>query len=65
MNCYGARGSKMVEDLIMVERSMELAFEGKRWFDLVRVAKRRGPAYLADKISSKFFDCVLYIIDIF
>jgi len=44
-----------VEDLIMDERSLELAFEGKRWFDLVRVATRRNdPAYLADKVAAKF-----------
>jgi starch-binding outer membrane protein, SusD/RagB family len=44
-----------IEDLIMAERAMELAFEGKRWNDLVRVAKRRNdPAYLADRVASKF-----------
>lgn len=46
-----------VEDLIMAERALELAFEGKRWNDLVRVAKRRqDPAYLADKVAAKFPD---------
>ena len=25
------------EDLIMQERALELAFEGKRWFDLMRI----------------------------
>jgi tetratricopeptide (TPR) repeat protein len=44
-----------IEDFIMAERAMELAFEGKRWNDLVRVAERRGePAYLADKVAAKF-----------
>lgn len=53
----GATRTDYVEDLIMNERSLELAFEGKRWFDLVRIAQRRGdPAYLADKVSSKFTD---------
>ncbi|MCK4922645.1 MAG: RagB/SusD family nutrient uptake outer membrane protein [Bacteroidales bacterium] len=28
------------EDLIMQERSRELAFEGKRWFDLLRMGRR-------------------------
>jgi starch-binding outer membrane protein, SusD/RagB family len=46
-----------VEDLIIEERAKELAFEGKRWFDLVRIADRRGnPAYLADKVAAKFED---------
>jgi len=40
----------------MEERAMELAFEGKRWFDLVRVANRRGESYLAGKVSAKYDD---------
>lgn len=44
-----------IENLIMDERAMELAFEGKRWDDLVRIANRRNdPAYLADKVAAKF-----------
>jgi hypothetical protein len=43
-----------IEDAIMEERAMELAFEGHRWFDLMRVAKRRSNAYLADKVAAKF-----------
>jgi tetratricopeptide (TPR) repeat protein len=45
-----------IEDMIMEERAMELAFEGKRWFDLVRVANRRGESYLAGKVSAKYED---------
>jgi starch-binding outer membrane protein, SusD/RagB family len=46
-----------IEDMIMEERSMELAFEGKRWFDLVRIANRRGdPSYLAKKVAAKYTD---------
>lgn len=46
-----------IEDLILMERSLELAFEGKRWTDLVRIASRRGdPAYLADRVAAKFDD---------
>ncbi len=45
-----------IEDIIMEERAMELAFEGKRWFDLVRVANRRGESYLAGKVSAKYDD---------
>jgi hypothetical protein len=46
-----------VEDLIMEERAMELAFEGNRWFDLVRIARHRSnPEYLAEKVAAKFED---------
>jgi hypothetical protein len=38
---------------------LELAFEGKRWFDLMRVARRRNdPMYLANKVAAKFSDPV-------
>jgi hypothetical protein len=53
----GIARTEYIEDLIMDERAMELAFEGHRWFDLVRVANRRGnPEYLADKVASKYSD---------
>jgi len=46
-----------VENLIMEERALEFAFEGRRWFDLMRVARRRNdPAYLADMVASKYAD---------
>jgi starch-binding outer membrane protein, SusD/RagB family len=42
-------------DKIIEERIRELAFEGERFYDLMRVAKRRDdPAYLADRVSAKF-----------
>lgn len=44
-----------LEDLIMEERARELAYEGERFYDLMRVAKRRNdPSYLAKLVSQKF-----------
>jgi hypothetical protein len=41
-----------IEDMIINEMALEGAFEGYRFYDLMRVALRRGnPAYLADPIS--------------
>jgi tetratricopeptide (TPR) repeat protein len=51
----------LIEDFIIDERALELAFEGKRWTDLVRVAERRNdPAYLADKVAAKFVGTPYY-----
>ena len=43
-----------IEDMIINEMALEGAFEGYRFYDLMRVALRRGkPAYLADAISRR------------
>jgi hypothetical protein len=49
--------TQYVEDLLLAEDGLELAFEGYRWPDLLRIALRRqstDPAYLATKIAAKF-----------
>jgi hypothetical protein len=43
-----------LEDKIIEEAALELAFEGERWSDLTRIARRRNdPAFLADKVYEK------------
>ena len=47
----------VVEDMIIDEMALEGAFEGYRYYDLMRVALRRNDnAYLADPISRRFGD---------
>ena len=46
-----------VDDIIMKERALEVAFEGSRFFDLIRSARwRNDPGYLARKVADKFED---------
>ena len=44
-----------LENQVINERARELAYEGKRWYDLVRISRHRSdPAYLADKVKMKY-----------
>jgi len=51
---YNASAQTM-EELVLAERRRELMFEGKRWFDLVRMARRDGnTSRLTSKVIGKY-----------
>jgi hypothetical protein len=52
---YAAGADKtLLENAIIDDSARELAFEGYRWGDLVRIARRRGdPSFLANKVYNK------------
>jgi len=45
----------LFEDAIMEERALELAFEGKRWFDLLRMGRRNNYARKDKLLRSEFY----------
>jgi tetratricopeptide (TPR) repeat protein len=50
----GADSLMVLENQVIDEAALELAYEGQRWGDLVRIAIRRNdPSFLADKIYLK------------
>jgi hypothetical protein len=45
----------LLEEKILEERARELAFEGERFYDLIRISKRRNdPSFLAKRVSAKY-----------
>ena len=55
---YDSYSSKtQMEELVLLERQRELMFEGKRWYDLVRKARRDGKtSFLVNKVQQKGSD---------
>jgi hypothetical protein len=54
-----ASSQRSMEDLVFQERHRETLFEGKRWFDLVRLARRDGNNNrLISLVSNKYEDNV-------
>lgn len=55
---YGANDiavKRQFEDKLMNERARECMFEGERFYDLMRIAKRRNdPTFLASKVAAKY-----------
>lgn len=44
-----------LEDKILQERAREMAFEGKRWFDILRIAQRRNdPDMIVERMKTKY-----------
>lgn len=50
-----AREKFVLDSLIAEETALELAYEGKRWFTLIRLARNsENPAFLAQQAAKKF-----------
>lgn len=54
---FKERKKFVLDSLLIEESALELAYEGKRWFTLMRIARNSGhPELLADIVSQKFRD---------
>ncbi|HVG17373.1 MAG TPA: RagB/SusD family nutrient uptake outer membrane protein [Chitinophagaceae bacterium] len=50
----GTDSTTQVENMLVDEGALELAYEGHRWADLLRVAiRRKDPSFIADRINLK------------
>jgi hypothetical protein len=45
--------TEQIEDYILRERGLELGFEGRRWYDLLRIAKRGRPEVLVNAVKKR------------
>src|SRR5690349_6539773 len=52
-----------VEDAILNERGLELAFEGKRWFDLLRLARHGRPEVLRTKVLDSYPESARFVYE--
>jgi hypothetical protein len=48
-----ASTTEQIEDYILRERGLELGFEGRRWYDLLRIARRNRPRVLIDAVKQR------------
>jgi hypothetical protein len=54
VSLYATSFSQDLEDKLILESGLELAYEGHRWSDLLRIAIRRNdPSFLASKVYDK------------
>jgi len=46
---------RYLDEKILLERGLELGFEGERFYDIMRLAKRyNDPSFLAEKVAAKY-----------
>ena len=48
-----ASTTEQIEDFILRERGLELGFEGRRWYDLMRIARHGRPRVLINAVESR------------